>query len=58
MGREGRLRVGPWPKLQHILRRRRELRILFSLQNARSTIAGPADGFRSADVVPYTSRLI
>jgi hypothetical protein len=57
LGREGRLRVGPWPKLSRIRRHRRELILLIRLQNAEWNIARPANDFHSAKAVSYSSQV-
>jgi hypothetical protein len=56
MGRNGRLRVGPRPKLHNIRRRRRELYLLIRLKNADATFIRAASGFRSDSAFRYTSQ--
>jgi hypothetical protein len=56
MGREGRLRVGPWPKVHYIPPPQAGTLHFVSLQNADPKFIGPASGLRSGGGVSYSSR--
>ena len=52
MGRDGRLRVGPWPKILRIHRRRRELRIFVHRRMSGRTSSGQPVVFAASGVLP------
>ncbi|MGA2584571.1 MAG: hypothetical protein ABSG31_14945 [Tepidisphaeraceae bacterium] len=56
MGREGRLRVGPWPKVHRIPPPQAGTSHIASLQNAASSVAGTASAVRSAGEFTHSSK--